>query len=746
MDGPPPRINTSLLQALVAEGLISRSDSDAASLFARRRGLHVEEAILQVGTLDEAVLLKFQANFYRTQFVSTQKLSRAPISESLLRLIPHKLALKLRVFPVRYDSRNGVLSVLTVQPDDLEVLKNVQFATRVHKVRALVARPAAIDAAIRVHYQDEMQAFGSIRAASAIPLNELRTDAHATTVAGYDNSLSPPGPPSLAPPSPGHVVVPATGNGLGQVGRAATGRPAKESVANVAYGSARPVELAAGTSSAHHGVVQQTGGHEPAVTNGISVGAPAVAAAVSSLPAAAVSVAALPAVGLATGAFAPLPHLVPAAPQVGSQVAMHDYLETLHVLVALLENNRGELRNHSVTVARLCRRFCERLGLTPSESDVIIAAAYLHDIGKNSAFHLTALNVAQYEQHRQQARKSYLSPVRIFESVRLPDRVASILTHLYERVDGMGFPDRLVGKDIDLGSRVIAIVETYVDLTGHGSNPFRRKLTAEEAWDAIAALKGKVFDPNLVEVFKSVVLGDGLRAKLLSGGRRALIADGDAEETTVLELRLMEHGYDVVIARNADEALKEMDGEFDVVISEVDLLPFDGFTLIARARELGVTAPFVFLSKHSESDVVQRGFDLGADEFITKPASSEVVALKVNRVLDGARKRRPAHGISGSLSEMSLPDVVQILFHGRKTGRLSVSSGNRAGDVVFCEGQIFEASFGELAGEEAVYAMLKLTSGGFELDPSCQPGERKIDQSPESLLLEGMRRMDEAER
>lgn len=718
MDGPPPRINTSLLHALVAEGLISRSDSDAASLYARRRGLHVEEAILQVGTLDEGSLLKFQANFYRTQFVSTQKLSRAPISESLLRLIPHKLAMKFHVFPVRFDMRNGVLSLLTVQPDDLEVLKNVQFATRVPKLRALVARPAAIEAAIRVHYQDELQAFSAIRTGTSGALNELKTDTSRSTVSAYDHSLTPPGlslPPLLGH-SPATAFAPER---VVTVPIATTGAHAPVSTAGYVASGSVGVGTSADNGRTSHGALADA----------------AQQAVISSLPPPELSAVALPIAlsNLSSPAAAP------------NSVALHDYLETLHVLVSLLENGRGELRNHSVTVARLCRRFCERLGLAVSDSDSIIAAAYLHDIGKNSDFHLTALNVAQYEQHQQQARKSYLSPVRIFESVRLPDKAATILTHLYERNDGQGFPDRLVGKDICLGSRIIAIVETYTDLTGHASNPFRRKLSPEQAFEAVAALKGKVFDPNLVEVFRSVVLGDGLRAKLLSGGHRALIVDGDAEETTVLELRLVEHGYAVTIARNATEALDEMQGELDVVISEVELLPFDGFSLLQRARELGVRAPFVFLSKHSESEVVQRGFDLGAEEFITKPASSEVVALKVNRLLDSTR-RRLSHGISGSLSEMSLPDVVQILFHGRKTGRLSVRAGGKRGEIQFCEGQIYEASYGEVQGEEAFYEMLRLTEGAFELDPSCQPGERKIDQSPESMLLEGMRRLDEAER
>ena len=125
-----------------------------------------------MGVLEEAQLLKFQANYYKTYFVSTKKLSHAPINEALLRLVPLKLASKLCVFPVKYDQRSGELSVLTAQPDDLDVLKNVQFATRVPKIRALVARPAAIEAAILVHYRDEFNAFSTLLRGGAIDLRK----------------------------------------------------------------------------------------------------------------------------------------------------------------------------------------------------------------------------------------------------------------------------------------------------------------------------------------------------------------------------------------------------------------------------------------------------------------------------------------------------------------------------------------------------------------------------------------------
>jgi DNA-binding response OmpR family regulator len=285
-----------------------------------------------------------------------------------------------------------------------------------------------------------------------------------------------------------------------------------------------------------------------------------------------------------------------------------------------------------------------------------------------------------------------------------------------------------------------------VDLTGHAGNAFRKKLSPQEAWDVLAKCKAKLFDANLVDVLKLVVLGDDLRAKLLADRRRALIVDSDAEETTVLELRLAEHGYEVTIARTATDAENELNGEFDIVISEVELRPIDGFALLEKVRATGNEVPFVFLSHKDESDTVQRGFELGADDFITKPASPDVVALKVNRVLDGAGRKRKTGGVSGSLTEMALPDVVQILFHGRKSGKLAIASEGKRGEILFSEGQIFDAHFADLHREDAFYEMLSLAGGDFELDPNFRPSERKIELSPESLLLEGMRRLDESGR
>ena len=237
-------------------------------------------------------------------------------------------------------------------------------------------------------------------------------------------------------------------------------------------------------------------------------------------------------------------------------------------------------------------------------------------------------------------------------------------------------------------------------------------------------------------------------ARLLAGKWRALLIDPDPEETAVLELRLVDQGFDVTIVRNTSdiEAILQR-GDYDVIVSEVDLAPIDGFTLLQKLRS-GRTGeiPFIFLTKRAGHDMVKRGFDLGAFDYITKPTSPDVVALRISQVLAGESRKRSSRGVAGSLEEMALCDVVQILYHGRKSGKLIIASGAKRGEVQFSEGQIFDANYGEKQSEEAFYEMLCLASGHFELDFNFRPEERRIHLNPESLLLEGMRRMDEARR
>ena len=439
-------------------------------------------------------------------------------------------------------------------------------------------------------------------------------------------------------------------------------------------------------------------------------------------------------------------------PAGGGGVNDESFQEALNVLITLIENSRPDLRGHSATVARLMKKIAERIGLPESTMSAYVSASYLHDLGKMGAYHLTTLNVAEYEGHRAQAEKQYKSPGRLLEAVQLPLEVTQTMDHMYERYDGKGFPDGSSQKEIPLGARILAIADTYADLTQNPRNPFRKTLRPVQACEVLARYRGTVFDPNLVDLFKHTVTGEDVKARLLANRHRALIIDPDPEETTVLELRLLEQGFEVAQAHTIEQALKHLEkGETELVVAELDLPPNgDGLALLAevRKRPWGQKLPWVVVTGRSGRNDAAKAFELGAADYMAKPISADLLVAKLKQIIEREAQRAGAgaRGVSGSLLEMSLPDMVQVLWHGRKSGSLKIRSGTTSGEIHFVGGNIYNALWATLRGEEAFYAMLKLVDGDFSLDPNFVAPQQVMNESPEALLLEGMRRMDEGGR
>jgi DNA-binding response OmpR family regulator len=337
----------------------------------------------------------------------------------------------------------------------------------------------------------------------------------------------------------------------------------------------------------------------------------------------------------------------------------------------------------------------------------------------------------------------------LLEAVHLPLDVENGIQMMYERVDGKGLPNGVRGKDIPLGARLLAIADTYSDLTQNARNPFRQTLSPAKACDVLKRYSGSIFDPNLVDLFRIIVTGEDMKARLLADRHAVLLVDTDPEETTVLELRLLEQGFEVKQARSADVALKILSGgEISVCVSELALNSDDGLALLAEARKhsWGRNLPWVIVTSRNGRGDAQRAFELGVADYLTKPVSADLFIAKVKQILERQSVKAGSRGVSGSLSEMGLPEIVQILWHGRKSGRMKVRAGAETGEIHFVNGAIFNALWGTLRGEEAFYGMLKLTEGEFAVDPSFVAPQRLIQASPEALLLEGMRRLDESSR
>jgi CheY-like chemotaxis protein len=261
----------------------------------------------------------------------------------------------------------------------------------------------------------------------------------------------------------------------------------------------------------------------------------------------------------------------------------------------------------------------------------------------------------------------------------------------------------------------------------------------------LGQFKEKIFDPHLVDLFRGMVLGEDLRARLLANRYLALIVDADPEESTVLELRMTEQGFDVKTARSVDQALKFLQaGDVDLVVSELEMPQHDGFVLLSEARKQpwGKDVPWVIHTRKQGRAEAQKAFELGVVDFVVKGSSTDVLVAKLKSLLD-QRATKGARGVSGNLGEMALPELVQVLARSRKSGKLKIRAGNDMGEIHFADGDVVNALWGKLRGEDAFYDMLRLNDGDFGFDPSFKPTGRVIQADTDSLLLEGMRRLDE---
>lgn len=103
--------------------------------------------------------------------------------------------------------------------------------------------------------------------------------------------------------------------------------------------------------------------------------------------------------------------------------------------------------------------------------------------------------------------------------------------------------------------------------------------------------------------------------------------------------------------------------------------------------------------------------------------------------------------IKGSLKEASLPDVLQLLSMGKKTGCLGLSFHDSFGSIYFDNGRICHAAIVNrpLDTENSVYTLFTWTSGTFNFEAGVEPedGAERVSVDPQSLLLEGARRVDE---
>jgi CheY-like chemotaxis protein len=233
---------------------------------------------------------------------------------------------------------------------------------------------------------------------------------------------------------------------------------------------------------------------------------------------------------------------------------------------------------------------------------------------------------------------------------------------------------------------------------------------------------------------------------------RLLLVDGDPKSLRVLDVSLKKAGFQVITATNGLEALSALESAPDLIISDTHMPEMDGFELCRRIKQRPEWAkiPFIFLSSRKSIEEKIRGLELGVEDYLTKPIYIKEIVTRVRMLLQRAQRERLESRrdnrtkFAGQLWDIGVVDLIQTIEINRKSGIIHiVNRDGRRGAIYFRDGQVIDAEAGRLSGSEAIYRMFAWAEGSFEVE--FKPIRRKdtIELSPQALLMEGMRRLDE---
>ena len=166
-------------------------------------------------------------------------------------------------------------------------------------------------------------------------------------------------------------------------------------------------------------------------------------------------------------------------------------------------------------------------------------------------------------------------------------------------------------------------------------------------------------------------------ARLRAPMSRVLIIDDDAALLDVLALAFEDAGYGVLAAMDGTKGLEVIQAEGpDAVVSDVNMPGLDGFTLCRRLRAAGNEVPFILLTSRDNEIDEALGFELGADDYVSKPFSTRILLARVQALL---RRRAVLSGEAASghrrrvLGALELdPDRLEARYRGTQV-RLTVS-------------------------------------------------------------------------
>lgn len=155
-------------------------------------------------------------------------------------------------------------------------------------------------------------------------------------------------------------------------------------------------------------------------------------------------------------------------------------------------------------------------------------------------------------------------------------------------------------------------------------------------------------------------------------GVRILLCEDDENLGMLLREYLEAKGYEAELCIDGEEGYRSFStSEYDMCIFDVMMPRMDGFTLAQKIRERDTDTPIIFLTAKNMKDDIRAGFEIGADDYITKPFSMEEVVFRIEAIMRRVKGKKAKDNSVRQIGNFTFDTQKQLLVAGNKQTKLT---------------------------------------------------------------------------
>lgn len=239
---------------------------------------------------------------------------------------------------------------------------------------------------------------------------------------------------------------------------------------------------------------------------------------------------------------------------------------------------------------------------------------------------------------------------------------------------------------------------------------------------------------------------------------KILLIDSNVYFSKKLSNALKAEGFDVTASSQSAYALTMLEWNRPAaVLCATNLREMSAYEIAPILRADSKTAAIAIIAIGDGGDqALMEAFRAGCDDYVDRRRSPDDIAAHIRAFLlsrqEGFQPTQMVPNslatLTGDLSRLDLPGVIQMLSQARQTGALNINAENTDGVIYFDAGDLSHAECGLLFGDEAVIHILKscegIGKGVYKFVYGTTAAHRTVLRSATDLMLDAMRELDEA--